>query len=90
MAAAEQHAPDPFEVLIERLNSEGFRETADRVDEVRHRIAWTTGTELLGELGLALQAFKRQRPRVSPELRRQLKACLRLVRRAWPGPRFFW
>jgi hypothetical protein len=77
-----------FDELIQQLRVEGHAEAADRLDSLLHHTAWTTGSELLGELGLAILAFKRQRPTTSAVLRQHLKACLRAVRRAWPGLKF--
>lgn len=93
-AASAAPAPAPsdddcFAALIHQLRAEGYPEDADRLHAVRYEIAWTTGTELLGELGLAILAFKRKRPRMSPTLRGHVKACLKIVRRAWPGWTFW-
>lgn len=73
-----------FEGLIQALRAEGHDPPAERLHEILHDTAFTTGSELLGELGLAISAFVRQRPKVSRELRRQLAAALRHVRRTWP------
>ena len=77
-----------FDELIQQLRAEGHGEAAERLDSVLHHTAWTTSSELLGELGLAILAFKRQRPATSGALRQHLKTCLRAVRRAWPGLKF--
>jgi hypothetical protein len=78
---------DPFEALIRQLRVEGYAEAADQLDTILHHTAWTTGTELLGELGIALRDFTRTRPKAGTELRRCLRTCRRVVRRAWPGLR---
>jgi hypothetical protein len=83
---------DPFDSLIEQLHAEGYGEAARRVDDLLHHTAWTTGTELRGELRLALRDFRRARPRLSPALRAQLRVCARLVADppsnwAWPWKR---
>ena len=85
MPATRDRDPDCFEKLIRQLRTDGHEEAAHAIDTILHHTAWTTGTELLGELGLAIRSFDRQAPRVSPALRRELKACMRVVRRAWPA-----
>lgn len=73
-----------FDDLIASLHAEGHDEDAARLDDLLHHTAWTTGSELLGELGLALVAFKQQNRRLSPALRKQVADCLRIVRLTWP------
>jgi len=38
-------------------------------------MAWTTGNELIGELGHAIRDFERARPRVTSSLRESLAVC---------------
>ena len=73
-----------FRELVFVLRSEGFGVTAARLDTML-QAAWTSSSELLGELGQEILAFQRcgYEP-VSPELRRSLDACLSVVRRVWP------
>jgi len=49
-----------------------------------HRVAWTTGPELIGELGLEILAFQRITPEVGPELQGTISRCLNMVRQIWP------
>lgn len=73
--------PAPFDDLIAQARAEGHTDFADRLDDLLYHTAWTTGSELLGELGLAIRAFQRARPRLSPGLRQLLRDCLRSTRR---------
>lgn len=75
---------DVFNRLIEQLRAEGYLEAAERLHFVRYEAVCTTGTELMGELGLAIRDFTRTRPKMSPELRRRVKAARQRVRRVWP------
>ncbi len=52
---------DCFRQLIQGLRDEGFEKAAGRLDYLLNRVAWTTGSELLGELGLAIRDFERTR-----------------------------
>ncbi|MEN6304939.1 MAG: hypothetical protein ABFD96_19565 [Armatimonadia bacterium] len=74
-------SPAPFDDLITQARAEGHTDLADRLDDLLHHTAWTTGTELLGELGLAIRTFQRTRPRLSPGLRQLVRDCLRSTRR---------
>jgi len=75
---------DCFSRLIQQLRDEHFEEAAERLDVVLNRMAWTTGTELIGELGLAIRDFERTKPQVTSSLRASLKECKKVVRHVWP------
>lgn len=74
-----------FEELIGRLRIEGHNVTANKLDCLLHETAWTTGSELMGELGLEILAFQRSAVGVSAELQRSLNDCMSAVRKVWPG-----
>jgi hypothetical protein len=75
---------DCFRELIQELRREHFDEVAEKIDFILNHIAWTTGSELVGELGAAIRDFKRTQPVVSPSLRSALEQCARMVVRVWP------
>jgi hypothetical protein len=77
-----------FDTLIAQLRAEGHLETALRLHTLLHETAWTTGSELIGELGLVILGFERtvSEP-LSPELREALRICMYEVRKVWPGIR---
>ena len=62
-----------FDALIERLTAEKHDDDARRLHTLMHEIAWTTGSELLGELVLAL---KEMTGKQSQELTREINECL--------------
>ena len=68
---------DYFEALLAQLRAEGHRGWAVRLDEVLHHVAWTTGSELLGAVGLLLRELQQARPPLSRPLRQLLRACRR-------------
>ena len=78
------HGYARFEQLISRLRAEGFDDTAAGLDCLLHKVAWTTGAELLGELGKELLAFQKKQPNVTGELRQLLDSCVGDVKRIWP------
>ena len=75
---------ESFDELIRQLRAEGHDEAAAKLHALLHEAAWTTGSELMGELGLAILEFERSAPTIGSSLRRHLDACMSEVRRAWP------
>ena len=75
---------DCFRKVIQELRREHFDEVAGRVDSILNDVAWTTGSELVGELGAAIRDFERTQPVVSPSLQSALEQCARIVVRVWP------
>ena len=74
---------DCFRQLIQGLRDEGFEKAAGRLDYLLNRVAWTTGSELLGELGLAIRDFERTGAPITSSLRAILKECKIVVRSGW-------
>lgn len=74
-----------FEQLIVNLRAEGHGDVAAKLDYLLHKLAWTTGSELLGELGLQILDFRREHATVTAELRQSLGSCMDTVRRVWPN-----
>ena len=58
-------------VLIEWLRREGHSKEAQKLDTLMHT-AWTTGSELLGEIMLTLKGMKGN---YSPELKTEINEC---------------
>jgi len=75
---------DCFRKLAQQLRDEHFEEAAERLDLLLNRMACTTGTELIGELGLAIRDVERTRRRLTSSLRVSLKECKKIVRHVWP------
>jgi hypothetical protein len=73
-----------FEKLIRQLRADSHAAAAEKLDTILHRVAWTTGSELLGALGLEIAAFQRATPEVSAELQATLASCMQMVKRVWP------
>jgi len=82
-----QTDPEGFEKLIVQLRAEGHAEMADRLDDLLHHTAWTTGSELNGVLAQTIRSFVRSRPTLSRSLRQALRTCLRATRPPWPALR---
>jgi hypothetical protein len=87
MSSPAQNSYNCFDDLIAQLRAAGHESTADRLDVMLHRVAWSTGSELLGELGLEILQFQRSTPSVSATLQQALSRSLEMVRRVWPDIR---
>jgi hypothetical protein len=84
MAASEPLGDNCFDELIRQLRAEGHADPAARLHALLKEVAWTTSSELWGELGLEILAFERSGAAASPDLRRRIDTCMRSVRRVWP------
>ena len=58
-----------FEEMVRQLQTAGLTTAAQKLDNILHRVAWTSGSELIGELGLEILTFQRTTPEVSVELK---------------------
>lgn len=72
----------PFEELIGKLREAGLSTAADSLSTLRGS-AWTTSSELIGELGLAVLRLQRQ-PGLPADLMQLTQRCMSEVRKVWP------
>lgn len=63
--------------LIVRLRSVGNIEEANKLDLLMHQTAWTTSSELLGELMLALKSMKGS---YASDVAREISECLEFAK----------
>jgi hypothetical protein len=75
---------EPFYALASALKESGFTTHSRRLESILNG-TWTTSSELIGELGLAVVAVRKECKPLSPAQKALLKECLRQVRKAWPG-----
>lgn len=68
-----------------RLESAGLESHAAKLRHRLDAVAWTTSSELIGELGrLFLDLEKRASSSLDPRLQSDLERALRAVREVWP------
>lgn len=73
-----------FDELAKALRAQGLNGAAERLEGLLGT-AWTTSTEMLGELGAEILRIEKENKKVlSAESRRRLAECKKDVRRAWP------
>jgi len=84
MSSPPQISYDCFDELIKQLRAEGHTRTADILHHRLYRVAWTTSSELLEELGRQILRFQQSTPSVSAEINQSLSRSMEMVRRFVP------
>jgi hypothetical protein len=84
MGSSTQISYECFDELIAQLRAAGHASTADKLDFMLRRVAWTTGSELLGELGAEILRFQQSTPSTSAAIQQSMNRSLDMVRRIWP------
>ena len=83
--ASEAISYECFDELTASLRDDGLSTEADRLYILLHRVAWTTGSELIGELGQALKKIENDgSPTISANSAQKIEECFKMVRRVWP------
>ena len=86
MAASKGDAfVDALSTAADGLRAAGFEEDARSLREVVFETAWTSSSEMIGEIGLAiLRIQQRARGRLPKEVAKSLESCLHQVKLVWP------
>jgi hypothetical protein len=74
---------DPFDELIRELRARKLLAAADSLASIKAS-AWTTSSEMLGELGMAVLKIQSENAQGSNDLQRILTRCIDEVRKVWP------
>lgn len=78
--------PDRVDQLIAALRADGLEQEARALHTLVHEMAWTTSSELIGEIGNEVRRIKSaQRGRLSLNSRQALAEVLAIVGRPWPS-----
>lgn len=75
---------EPFRVLAASLGESGFTAEGKRLESILDG-AWTGSSELIGELGAAVLAIRKECRPLNAKQKALVEQCLREVRKAWPG-----
>ncbi len=76
---------DPFESLIVTLRNDGLLKEADLLHQMIHKVAWTSGSELIGELGQSIKKIKKENINsLSADSIKNIKESMKMVKRVWP------
>ena len=76
---------EPFERLIAGLRNDGLLKESDLLHHRIHKVAWTTGSELIGELGLSIRKIRKENiNRLSADSIKNIEESMKIVKRVWP------
>jgi hypothetical protein len=74
-----------FDELIVALRADGLTRKADKLHYLLHNVAWTTGSELVGELGQELKQIEHDSSKIRSELTgEKIEQCFEMVLFVWP------
>lgn len=75
----------PFDNLISSLRVDGLVKQADLLHHYLHEVAWTTGSELIGELGEKIKEIRKENlGSLSAETKKNMKEGIEMVKVVWP------
>lgn len=74
----------PFYALAASLRECGFTAQGGHLENILNGV-WTTSSELICELGVAVLVIRKECKPLSANQKALVKQCLREVRKAWPG-----
>jgi len=76
---------EPFEKLMVSLRNDGLLTESDKLHYMIHKVAWTTGSELIGELGEVIKIIKKENPHsLSDDSKKNIRESMEIVKRVWP------
>lgn len=85
MSGESQNLIDELDAVIDRLMTSGFPAEASELRSMTHETAWTSSSEMLGEIGLWILGIQRSLAGELPaEVKKGLARCLKFVRKTWP------
>lgn len=78
--------PSPFAILIACLEEDGLLSDSRAFDVLLRQVAWTTGSEFMGEFGKKMKQLKAsQWSHMSGKTRSAFRAAADDIKTVWPG-----
>lgn len=76
---------DPFDMLIASLKNDDLNKEAELLQRMIYEISWTTGSELIGELGQEIQRIRKEgEESLSHDTKKKIGKAMNMVKRVWP------
>jgi hypothetical protein len=76
---------EPFDKLIISLRNDRLLRESDLLHHMIYSVAWTTGSELIGELGHVIKRIRKEsRNGLSDETKENMREAMEMVKRIWP------
>lgn len=83
-AVAASVSSEPFRALAAALRESGYTTHSNHLERILDG-TWTTSSELIAELGVAVVAIRKECKPLTSTHKALLKECLRQVRKVWLG-----
>jgi len=75
----------PYAVLIDGLQQDGLQTEAQELDDLLRHVAWTTGSEFMGELGARMKKVKAEKwDRMSDGTKQSFRIAAKTILKVWP------
>lgn len=74
---------EPFDNLIKQLRTHGHLVEAETISILR-TLAWTSSSEMIGELGLAILRIQSQCAVEHDDLKQAFACCMKEIRKVFP------
>ena len=76
---------EPFDHLIVCLRNDGLQKEAELLHHMIYKIGWTTGSELIGELGSEIKKIhQKHNINLSEGTKNQIVKAMEMVKCIWP------
>ena len=79
--ATSEEFPGVIDTVSDKLRSHGFSSEADRLHKLIHEMAWTTSSELYGELRLGLDEMRKGCHNLPPDIAREVDRLIKSIDR---------
>ena len=79
--ATSEEFPGVIDAVRDKLRIHGFSSEADRLHKLVHEMAWTTSSELYGELRLGLDEMRKGCPNLPPDIAREVRRLIKSIDR---------
>jgi len=77
--ASSDEFPAVIDAIKDKLKSRGFIGEADRLHTLVHQMAWTTSSELYGELSLALKKIRNERRDLPSDIATEIHRVIKSI-----------
>jgi len=79
--ATSEGFPGVIDAVSDKLRSHGFSSEADRLHKLVHEMAWTTSSELYGQLRLGLDEMRKGCHNLPPDIAREIRRLIKSIDR---------
>jgi len=77
---------DHIDAMVLSLKAIGETDISDEIDMLLHKTAWTTTSELFGELRIRLEKLLQAEQPLPAAIKSDIQGCINTINRAWTQP----